>query len=400
MSRRSKIIIGVSIALFIIAVLLFYFFYLKKPPTVPDDNGTFPPSSSDETPPLDGPPVTLPDGALKEGPALRQLTTTPIAGAIAGIKDGVVRVRYIDRATGNALEIPATGGEVNRLTNTTIPKVYEALWDKAGSGVILRYLKDDDETIRTFSARIKSGANGTPGELQGTFLPQDILALALSPSTTELVYLREEGGRGVVTRALFDGSGKTELWRSPMREWLPAWNVLGTIALQSKPSVFAGGILLSLNRDTGVVTPLLSGVRGLTTLESHTLSSVLYSESTNSGFSLNLLTSATGEREPVSLTTLPEKCVWDKDDTTLYCGVPSSIIGGSYPDAWYQGVVSFADELWSISVQSGNTSRISPISLEAGTSLDLIQPALSPDEKFLIFTNKTDGTLWSYQLKK
>ncbi len=399
MSRKTKIIIAVSaVVLLIAAALVFYFFFWKRAAPAPSAGGAFPPTET-ATAPTEPTTTEIPPGNATEKPRLTRLTTTPVAGAVAGGKTGNIRVRYVDRATGNVFEISAGGGTATRLTNTTIPKVYEALWNKAGNGVILRYLKDDEETIETFSAKVIAGTGGAAGELQGSFLPADITAIALSPSTSELFYVREENGGAVGIRALFDGSGKTELWRSPVREWLPLWSTDASITLETKPSAIAEGELFSLDRATGAFTPLITGVRGLTALPGHALADSIYAASTDSSLApLALLKKGAGTPKPLSATTLPEKCAWTKDDQKLYCGVPRALTGGSYPDAWYQGVVTLSDELWEIDTATGNTRLITSLASDTAGELDITGLSLSPDESILIFTNKKDGTLWSYRL--
>lgn len=396
MSRRTKIIIAVAaLALIVAGVLVWYFFFRAKPAAEPI-TGAFPSSGEQTFPNEETAPTEVPAGIFK--PILRQLTTEPISGAIAGGKSGNTIVRYLDRATGNGYEISAEGGAAKRLTNTTIPKIYEALWSRNGVAVLARYLKEDGETTETFSATIKPKSGGD-GDLAGVFLPQNIAALALSPDGKELVYLREERGGAVGIRAGLNGSSKTEIFRSPVREWLPLWSAPESIALLTKPSAVAEGMLATIGTGGGELRPLIRGVRGLTALPDRELKQVLYSGSTESGISLNILAGTGGASRSLSLVTLPEKCVWTKNNRLLYCGVPSAIPGGSYPDAWYQGVVSFSDGVWSIAAGDLKTELISDITREAGVPIDVVEPQLSPDEKFLVFQNKNDGTLWSLQLK-
>lgn len=402
MSRRTKIIIAiVAIALVIGAVLIWYFFFRAKPGVEPITGGEFPAVGEEAFPPEGVPPTELPEEARVFKPILRQLTTEPIAGAIAGGKSKAAIVRYLDRATGNSYEISAEGGNAKRLTNTTIPKIYEALWSKSGVAVLARYLKEDGETIETFSGSIKPRSSGE-GDLTGVFLPRNITSLALSPAGGELFYLRDERGGAVGIRAGLNGSGKTEVFRSPLSEWIPLWSAPDAIAILSKPSAVAGGMLAKISPAGGELQPIIRGVRGLTALPDHAFARVLYSASTESGFSLNLLRDAATDdaSRSLSLTTLPEKCVWTKNNSALYCGVPTIVPGGSYPDAWYQGVISFTDEVWSITIADGTPELILDISNEAAAPIDLIEPQLSPDEKFLVFQNKNDLTLWSLQLKE
>ena len=45
----------------------------------------------------------------------------------------------------------------------------------------------------------------------------------------------------------------------------------------------------------------------------------------------------------LGLKTLPEKCIFNKFGSALYCAVPKQVPAEEYPDSWYQGVVSFDD---------------------------------------------------------
>ncbi len=401
MSRRTKTIIGVVAALLLIALGVFLYFWWNRGALIPPDlTGTFPPPT-DEITPGEKPPVVLPEEARGPfEPILRQLTKVPIAGAVLGARSGEQIVRYQERATGNAYEIEADGEGEKRLTNTTIPKVYEALWSKTGTALIARYARDGSETIESFSARIVQGTAGKEGELQGVFLPRDIMDASVSPDGAALFYLQEKNGGAIGIRSDFEGDGKTQLWTSPVSEWLAAWPSANKITLLSKPSFLASGMLISLDPGSGATALLLRNIPGLTALLNPVTPDILYSVSAETNISLALVNSATGKRSDARFTTFPEKCAWSKNGERLYCGVPKVIPTGSYPDVWYQGVVSFEDEAWSLTTATGATERILDISGKRGIPIDLTRPEVSADEKFLIFTDKESGTLWSLQMKE
>jgi len=400
MSRRTKIIIVVVVVLLLVVLGVFLYFLFKKQPLPSDGGGTFPPPTGEVTPKEEPPTVLPPEAPKAFEPILRQLSKVPIAGSVLGSKSGEATARYQERAAGNVYEIGAAGEGERRVTNTTIPKVYEALWNRAGTALIARYVRDNTETIESFSARISPGTSGKEGELQGTFLPRSIADAALSPDGTLLFYLQEENGGAVGIRSDLSGKGKTKLWASPVREWLVAWPTANKIMLLSKPSNLASGMLLSLDPTTSASTLILRNIPGLTALMNPVRPQVLYSASGESNFSLFLLDLATGKRSAVQTTTLPEKCAWNKKGDRLYCGVPKSISPGSYPDVWYQGIIGFEDEVWSFTPATGVTEHILDISEKRGTAIDLVRPEVSPDEKFLLFTDKESGTLWSLQMKE
>src|SRR3989338_6779767 len=155
-SKKTPLIIKSSAVLLIIGGLLwFYFFYGPTPPVDPPSKGTFPA--------VDGSGGTRGGSGAGGGagsspeifaePRLRLLSSSPVAGAISVIKGSAQTVRFVDRASGNVFEVSLSDSVAvpTRLTNATIPKVYEALWQKGGERTLLRYLKDDEETIDTFS---------------------------------------------------------------------------------------------------------------------------------------------------------------------------------------------------------------------------------------------------------
>src|SRR5690606_28868896 len=64
-----------------------------------------------------------------------KLSDAPVAGAVAFTRDGRTAVRYTDRATGHIIESILPGEEAGeesviktKITNSTIPKIYEAIF--------------------------------------------------------------------------------------------------------------------------------------------------------------------------------------------------------------------------------------------------------------------------------
>jgi hypothetical protein len=102
----------------------------------------------------------------------------------------------------------------------------------------------------------------------------------------------------------------------------------------------------------------------------------------------------------IGVKTMPEKCVWNKDSTILYCAVPRYITGTRYPDLWYQGEISFADDLWKIDVANNTTTNlVDSTSFKGGEEVDGIKLSLDENEDYLFFVNKKDSYLWGLRLK-
>jgi hypothetical protein len=353
-------------------------------------------------------------------PALRKVTGDPVAGAgtITRVieitnEDGTktkkteVSVRYIERGTGHISEMATESNKLEKLSNTTVPKIYDAYFANQAAALVFRYA-NDAETIQTYGARIIS-ATSTAGtstvavteyKLDGGFLPPNITDLSLSPTKDRIAYVEQQGSGARVVISGFTGTGRTEVFQSQLREWLIQWPQATSILLTTKPSAETGGLLFRINTQTGAQTIALGPINGLTALSNPTGTYILYTQSTTGGFRLNLLDTKTNTSRVLSQTTLPvEKCVWStKDEAVVYCAVPTQIPSTSYPDAWYMGHVSFSDVIMKIDVASSLVQTLARPQEELREAVDGISLVLDADERYLFFRNKKDSALWQLRL--
>ena len=84
----------------------------------------------------------------------------------------------------------------------------------------------------------------------------------------------------------------------------------------------------------------------------------------------------------------------------MYCGFPKNLASGAYPDDWYQGKVSFDDNIKALDVNTLQIKNIENFESgdKQGTEIDATNLMLSSNEKYLLFTNKNDLTLWMLEL--
>ena len=171
------------------------------------------------------------------------------------------------------------------------------------------------------------------------------------------------------------------------------------ITLNTKPSAGVAGYLFLLNAKTGKLTRAISAVNGLITLIDPLGNLALYSESASQKLSLKIYSFKAGTTVEVPITTLPEKCIWSKNNLgIIYCAVPSYIQDGNYPDIWYQGQTQFSDEIWQIDSKNGASKLLTALKDLSNKDIDSTSLFMSPDEKYLFFTNKSDFHLWSLRL--
>ncbi len=340
-------------------------------------------------------------------PPLLKISDSAVAGAYAfarGEKGATTTpmIRHAERATGHIFETNMTEWTSTRLSNTTVPRISEAHWTEGGAGVIFRYLRNNSDAVYTFYGKITPPTQGgAVGKLVGEFLPSGITSLAISPQTDRIFYLTEieTGSAGFVANP--DGSDRRELLRLPLRELIADWPS-SAVTLATKSSAEAYGYLFSVNTADGAYRRLIGDLKGLTAQLSPDGDTILLSESVSSGFSLSAVPTSLADiskRQNVSRT-LPEKCVWSAMEAAIiYCAVPNVQPHGIYPDAWYQGTVSFADSIWRFNTATGEAIRLVDPQILAGVTIDMIHPLIDPEDRYLYFTSKYDNTLWAFRLK-
>jgi hypothetical protein len=448
MSKRNFTLL--IIALVIIAIVAFMFFSSSKSPSVPTGEGggtnffaKFNPFNRNKTtPPAEVPPTDISGGELPPPEEimppvkLRKVSTMPIAGYGVFMKERfkaptleevgtptdnlekkvkpappltefMPALRYVARATGNIYQTFADKINEQKFSSTTIPKVYEAYFGNNGEKVVMRYLKAYGITIDTFAGtlpkEILGGDSMGINELKGSFLPENITDVSISPDFLKIFYLFTTNDTSVGITSDVTGEKKSQVFSSPFTEWLAQWPNTNMITLTTKPSSAIPGYMYALNptkkptRLDGDINKILGGINGLTTLTSPDGKYVLYGDN---NLSLSVYNINTKNSATLGVQTLPEKCVWGKLSDVVYCAVPKSTEDALYPDDWYQGEISFSDEIWQIDVVTNNTfALIDPVSVVGREDIDGIKLALDKDENYLFFVNKKDSFLWELELK-
>ena len=237
---------------------------------------------------------------------LRQLSNVPIAGAITLEKDNKTFVRYTERTTGHIYEASADGRQKNRLSNTTIPAIQQVLWGTNGENFIIRYL-DENDVIKSVVATIVKGEESQVGVVEGALLPDNIHDLTVSPDGQKIFYILSLGNAVIGTTANIDGSGKKQIFESPVVEWQPTWVTKNNILLTTKPSYAALGYLYAIRTSSGSLNKILGDIAGLTARTSSDMSKTLYSASGNNTFETSLYDTESGTSILFPITTLPEK---------------------------------------------------------------------------------------------
>ncbi len=348
-------------------------------------------------------------------PILRQISFTPTAGATivkkeeettigtSTVTNTVYSARYMERATGHIYEIRLDRpDEPKRISNTTIPKVHNAIWGKDGKSIIARYLDDSDSsTIKTYYAKLSIPRDNTMGSLSGHFMFNNILDISLSPQKDSAFFLLENNtsdelvALGFTTE--FENGDENMIFNFPVTEWLSQWATKDDIFLTSKASSEAFGYIYRID-SSGSFERIIGDIRGLTTLVNDSGNKLLYSQSIDDTVLFGMYDLDTRKYFTMPMTTLPEKCTWRDNGVGVFCGIPKDLTSAQYPDDWYKSKMQFSDDFWFINTETGLTLELAITSEYTTDKIDAIKPTLSDNEKYLIFTNKQDMTVWVLEL--
>jgi hypothetical protein len=409
----------IFIPVLLIVLALFYWFYTRSAnPTTSTDlpSNTFNPlnrpgvgpsatasPSSNPSTGISTQPTGVTEGKL---PILRHLSTTPIGGFMASTTASTTLVRFVDRGIGHVYEAKSDEGAIIKISNTTIPKVYESYWNKNLTAAVFRYIKEAGGDITNFYAELRKVATSSdtsseniPYEIKGKFITPSISEIAVSPKGDRVFTLSIENGGSVGYVSQFDESKKTKVFESPLTQLNVEWPEENTVAISTKASGVSSGYVYLLDLKRTSTSKALGDLKGLSAKVSADAKKIFYSTTGARGFSTGLYIAKDGSTQDLVFRTTADKCVWSKKHVNdIYCAVPTDIPAGTYPDSWYRGNVSFVDQIWHLDTGTGEVHLIANLTKLGNDLIDAVDLKLDPSENFLYFINKRDLTLWSLDL--
>jgi hypothetical protein len=428
MKKRTYTIIAVVVLVLVVAALAAFWYFFMRPATPTTGTTTSPttgysPFGRPSTGNNIGTTTTNNNNGnngtptIVKVPALRLLSATPIGGYGASTTASTTVVRWIDRGRGNILQATEDSLDIQTLSNTLLPKMYESVWGKGINSLIGSILGDDDATISTIYAALLPQGNvnqktGTstpantnnsslaPYKLQGKNLPAGIVSYATSPKKDRVFLFAVQGGQGIGYVAPFNGGTATEIFNTPVTQVNVDWPEANTISITTKGSATDNGYLYFVSPTTGTWKKILGPLPGMSAIVSHDARYAIVSAAGNANNVVTYIYSiATSTATDAIIRTLADKCVWGnfyKD--MVYCAVPFQPVSGTYPDDWYKGTLSTVDKIWQENAATGEVHLISSVFEQARTNIDAFNLGLDDKDNYLFFMNKLDLSFWSLDL--
>jgi len=338
----------------------------------------------------------IPDASSSRS-RLWQVDKTPVAG-MGFVKNATTSaLEYVERANGYVFAADAPQRSTIRLTETLLPKIYEALL--ASDGSIIERSVDDTGSITTFigalSATTSTSTTAAQNVLRGAYITKDIRQIAINPTTKSLFYLAANGAGGIdAFTAQGNGSKPKKVFSSTLAHWTPLWLSDGRLIITESPADDLPGYSYSVGND-GAMTLLLGNVPGLTFLPRTSSKAILYGASSNATLALFAQGGASSTPASLGLQTVADKCVWLEGKSLIaYCAVPTTPPSGRFLDLWYRGAVHTSDDWWKIDVQNGVTTQMYSPKKTDGADIDVEHPIIDPTGNYIAFINASDKSLW------
>lgn len=396
--KKTLFIIALVVFVLGLAFGIYYFLFANKEAEIVVDEARFGLSGDEAANEIETGPegeTVLEAGEVFEERLIRITEQPTSLGAVAiarkpqdgGQTGGDIEVRYIDRASGNIYAFLRHERTLTRINNRTLPGVQKATWLSDGSHAFVTYLTGPtvNET-ETFYL---------PAEGDGGYVLERGLSQVLVSGTSTLITLLPGPSGSVATIAKTDGTSPKTLFTTPLTN-IRLYASNGPFVLATKASVSLDGYAFQVSSG-GELTRVIGPHRGLTVLPSPSGKLILYSYLSQGILRMSVYDVSSGSSRQLPVATLTDKCVWADDSIHLYCSVPTNIPSG-VPDSWYQGTAQFSDRLWDIDMSDGFATLLVDPSQTADAAIDGTGLAVDSRQDALVFRNKTDGSLWLYDL--
>lgn len=331
----------------------------------------------------------------KPAPRLWHVTKTPVAGA--GFAASSTSLYFAEVSSGNILEADTAISAVTRLTNTLMPKVYEAHFAPDGA-VVMRF--DADATVQTYSATLASttqaiDSTSTPQTLKGQYLPQSIASLAVGPAHTLFYVLPESSGGFAVVRSDWKGASQKKLFSSALSGWDLYPLSDGGLVISQKPSDSVTGYAYTVSA-TGALSPFTGNLPALSVLPREGGARLFSTAESAPELFAKVSADASSVRLPIQ--TSADKCVWARGpDLIAYCGVPRTATGSGFLAERAKGAAHSSDSWYKVDVSSGTAEQL--YAPDPSLDLDVESPSVDDTNSYIAFTNAADKSLWMLRIE-
>lgn len=388
MKKSFLIIFGILIIVVLLALWVYLLFFAKTEENI----GLFTNfigGEETEVAPLPETPVEENVPINLDRPSLRQLTVRPVAGfkEVVDTND-TLQIYFVELGTGHLYSINLESGEEQRLSGTTKAQAREA------------YISDDGNTVAIMSYNNTKMKNLSLFRLdrENNALTEVISEVVQDfyLNNNQLFYtIREESGLVAYAYDL-DTLAKSTVFSLPFYEARVKWGdtVSGPHYVYPKTTYALQGFLYEI--EDGKLNRLPLEGFGFSALVSE--DTILFTKITEGSLMSYFYDRKTNQTLSLGQVVLPEKCLIIDSTPFFVCPLDETTkIPQQMPDRWYQGNLSFVDNLVQINSVDGASDIIVDILAESGRQIDVLKLSYNDVSASYFFTNKNDNSLWMYE---
>jgi hypothetical protein len=323
-------------------------------------------------------------------PQLYKISDDPVAGSQFVTVDGSPRVWFIKAGSGNLYSHNPDTRSTTKQTDTTIPKIREAVIAKSGDQAIYRYITNGE--VRTYQADIDRDQSGL--SLEGSFINREVYTIDYSPDGSQLFYLvsADDGSVGILENVT-DGTSE-RVFSSSVLDWRLSFDQPDAVTIFTPAADDTHGYAYEISINSGQREKIAEGST-LTVLQNETGRHLIKGTQKDEGLEITGQNNA-GDVLTDSAGTVADKCFW-ATDTVFFCGVPQDRFE-SVTD-WYQGEKQFrADDLELFSTENGKRDGLFDESQINKASADIVDIKVDDSFQNAVFIDKKTGDLWGYDL--
>jgi len=309
------------------------------------------------------------------------------------IDESKQKIKYYSKENGNIYRVNFNGTELSKISAANLAGIVSLIWSPDKNKVLGTFQQND--SIKKYLHDYQNGKD--------TVLNDSIGQAAWSPDGAKIAVQSYDSASGTntISTANADGNGLKAVFQTRLKDIILEWPTIDKISIKTPVSGLSDGLVLTVNPDDGTFKKIINGLFGLNIKWSPLGDKFIYSTTSSDGKNLNIFSaSQNGENsKALRISTLVEKCVFSKDDRTIFCAVPQKLSGNAvWPDDYYKGLTSVSDQLFKINLDTGEkTLLFSPD--PAGKSYDASNFFLSPQEDYLFFINRKDGMLYGLKVE-
>ena len=393
MKKTYFIIAGVIAVLLLVAIWVYLLIY-GTPKPVEEFFTDFTMTGIGEDMPLEPylPPETEAQVDVNAA-KLRQLTTRPVIGLHEYTEgEGLTKntfIRYAEAGTGHIYSINIVTGEEKRISNATVSGASRAVFSPNGQYAAIASGFTSQNTITLITLTDEDTA--TTQQLSQKMVDFNF-------STTNQLRYTEYSSSGQTGRTLNPETlVGSSLFTIPFQSATVVWSTDSSTPnyVYPKTSARLPGYLYTLSK--GTIKRLPVSGNGLTTEANNDY----YISTLQVGVKPGSFITKASNQKTTALPIImePSKCVFSTQNSNLlFCGYELTEYSYEFPDNWYKGLITFSDSIWQIDVERGAATQIVNPENEISRTVDITNMSIGSTNEVLYFTNKTDNTLWMYEI--